>query len=260
MVPDVDDRDMSDPTDVASDADDSERRTHERGRPCPCLCIRRRREPCSPFVDVLREALVLVRGTWGIGGRCGRTGGMREALGGGKWRLEGVGGRALLPLVREEEEEDEDDGMVRSGTPRMCTIPAPLHVSSNVHGFEVADAVDGARPATGVVVVVVCCQSYPVTRVRTGAGAADVNTPKALAMLFRNESRQPSIVPCGRSWESAGLTDERSRRSFHRLLFSGVAGSMSMPSRLGPISGRGSWPAGGVWTQGTSSPDPFRLK
>jgi hypothetical protein len=59
VVPDVDDRDMSDPTDVASDADDSVRRTHERGRPC----ARRRREPCSPFVDVLREAHVLVRGT-----------------------------------------------------------------------------------------------------------------------------------------------------------------------------------------------------
>lgn len=82
VAPDVDDRDMSDPTDVASDADDSERRTHERGRPCPCT--RRRREPCSRFVDVLREALALVRGTCGIGERCGRTGGMRGALGGGE--------------------------------------------------------------------------------------------------------------------------------------------------------------------------------
>jgi hypothetical protein len=177
---------------------------------------------------------------------------MREAPGGRERRLEGVGGRALPPLLREEEGEDEDDAMVGSGAPRMCTIPAPSRVSSNVHGFEVADAMDGARPTAGVVVAVVCCQSYAITpRVRTGA--ADVNAPMALAMLFRNESRQPSIVPCGRSWESAGLIDERSRRSFHRLLFGGIVGSMNTPSRC-------SCPAGGIWTQGTSSPDPFRLK
>jgi hypothetical protein len=182
---------------------------------------------------------------------------MRGALGGGERgrRPEGVGGRALPPLLREE-----DGAMVGSGAPRMCTIPAPSRVSSNVHGFEVVDPVDGARPAAGVVVVVVCCQSYAITPVRTGAGTAVVNTPKALAMLFRNESRQPSIVPCGRPWESAGLTDERSRRSFHRLLFTGVVGSTSTPSRFGPISGCGSCPAGCVWTQGTSSPDPFRPK
>lgn len=185
---------------------------------------------------------------------------MREALGGGERRLEGVGGRALPPLLREEEGEDEDDAMVGSGAPRMCTIPAPSRVSSNVHGFEVIDAVDGARPTAGVVVVAVCCQSYEITRVRTGAGTADVSTPKALAMLVRSESRQPSIVPCGRSWESAGLTDERSRRSFHRLLFIDFVGSMSTPSRFGPTSGCSSCTAGGVWTQGTSSPDPFRLK
>jgi hypothetical protein len=122
---------------------------------------------------LLREVHVLVRGTWGIGGRCGRTGGMREALGGSERQLEGVGGRALPPLLREgeEEDEDEDDAMVGSGAPRMCTIPAPSRVSSNVHGFEVADAVDGVRPTAGVVVVAVCCQSYAITpRVRTGAG------------------------------------------------------------------------------------------
>lgn len=61
--PDIDERDISDPTDVASDADDSERRNTERGRPGPCPCPRRRREPYSRFVDVLRETLVPVRGT-----------------------------------------------------------------------------------------------------------------------------------------------------------------------------------------------------
>ena len=155
VAPDVDDRDMSDPTDVASDADDSERRTRERGRPCSCPCTRRRREPWTRFVDVLREALALVRGTWGIGGRCGRTGGTSEAPGGAERRLEGVGGRALPQLLREEEADDEDDALVGSGTPRMCTIPAPSRVSSNDHGFEVVDATDGARPTAGVVVVAV---------------------------------------------------------------------------------------------------------
>jgi hypothetical protein len=179
---------------------------------------------------------------------------MRGPLGGTEQRLEGVGGRALLPLLWEEE-----DAMAGSGTPRICTIPAPSRVSSNVHGFEVADAVDGARPTAGMAVVAVCCQSYSDMRVRAGAGTPDVNTPKALTMLFRNESRQPSIVPCVRSWELAGFTDERSRRSFHRLLFTGADRSMSTPSRFS-ISGRGSCPAGGVWTQGTSSPDPLRLK
>ena len=183
---------------------------------------------------------------------------MREALGGAERRIEGVGGRALPPLPREEDEVDEDDTMVGPSTPRMCTIPAPSRVSSKVHGFEVVDAVDGARPTTGVEVVAVCCQSYAITRVRAGAGTVDVNAPKALTMLLRNESRQPLTVPCGRSWESAGLADERSRRSFHRLLFSGVIESMSTPSRFGSI--RGSCSAGGVLTQGISSPDPFRLK
>ncbi len=247
---------MSDPTDVASEADDSERQTRERGRPCPCT--RRRREPCSRFVDALREALVPIRGTWGIGGRCGRTGGMRDVGGSDERRLEGVGGRALPPLFRKEEEDD--DTMAGSGTPRMCTTPAPSRVSSSDHGFEVIDTVDGARPTAGVVAVAVCCQSYVLTRVRTGAGTVDVNTPKAFAMLFRNESRQPSIAPIGGSRDSAGFVDGRSRRSFHRLLFSGGDASMSAPSRFGSVSSCGSRSAGGVWTQGTSSPDPFRPK
>lgn len=152
MAPDIDERDMSDPTDVASEADDSVRRTHERGR--------RRREPCSPFVDEVRGMLVLERGTWGIGGRrWGRTGGMRDARGGwGKRRPpEGVGGRALLPLPREEEGE-ENRAVVGSGTPRMCTMPAPSRVSSSVHGFDVVDAMDMARATAGVAAAP-CCQS-----------------------------------------------------------------------------------------------------
>lgn len=168
---------------------------------------------------------------------------MREALGGADRRLEGVGGRALPPLLREG---DEDGTVAGSGTPRMCTIPAPSRVSSNVHGFEIVDAIDGARPTAGVVVAAVCCQSYVITRGRTGAGSADVNAPKALVMLFRNESRQLSIVLCGRSWESESLADERSRRSFHRLLFCDVVVFMSTPSRFGPTSGRRSCSADGV--------------
>lgn len=156
--PDIDERDISDPTDVASDADDSERRNTERGRPGPCPCPRRRREPYSRFVDVLRETLVPVRGTWGNSGRCGRTGGMRDARGSGKERrLDGVGGRALLPLPREE--ECKDDVVTGSSTPRMCTMPAPSRVSSSVHGLEVADdAMDTARAIAGVGVAE-CCQS-----------------------------------------------------------------------------------------------------
>jgi hypothetical protein len=155
VAPDIDERDISDPTDVASEADDSARRTRERGR--------RRREPCSPFVDEVRAMLVLERGTWGIGGRrWGRMGGMRDARGGGGQRRppEGVGGRALLPLPREEEEEENRALVVGSGTPRMCTMPAPSRVSSSVHGFDAVDAMDMARATAGVVAVAAaCCQS-----------------------------------------------------------------------------------------------------
>ena len=89
------------------------------------------------------------------------------------------------------------------------------------------------------------------------ASAGGVNTPNVFAMLFRNESRQPSIV--GGSWASTGFADERFRRSFHLLLFNEDVGCMSMAWPKGLGSGSGS--AGGVWIQGTSSPypDPFRL-
>jgi hypothetical protein len=218
VTPDA--RDMSDPTDVASDPatdadapddaydnDDDARRISARRR-----C---RREPCCRLVDVLRAGLV--RGTCGIGGKCERRGGMRDARGSG----DGVGGRALLllpppplllPLLRESEEEAP--GIKGFGTPRMCTIPAPSCVSSSVQGFDVVDAADVARATAGAD----CCQSYAVTLGRTGAGVdadvAEVNAPSTLEMLFRRESRQASIVPgCG----SAGCGDERSRRSFHLL-------------------------------------------
>jgi len=197
---------MSDPTDVASDpaTDDDARRISARCR---------RREPCWRLVDVLRAALV--RGTCGIGGKCERRGGMRDARGGG----DGVGGRALLfllplllPLLRERASEEEAPEAKGFGTPRMCTMPAPSCVSSSVQGFDVVDAADGARATAGAV----CCQSYVVTLGRTGAGVdagvAEVNAPSTFEMLFRSESRQASIVPgCG----SAGCRDERSRRSFH---------------------------------------------
>ena len=194
-------RDMSDPTDVASDAatDDADDNDDAR-RTIP----RWRREPCCRLVDVLRAALPLVRGTCGIGGRCGRHGGMRDAWGGGV-------GRVLLPLPSDEKEEAKG-----SGTPRMCTMPAPSRVASSVHGFEAVDAVDGARATAGVA----SCQLYVVTLGRTGAGACaeEVNAPNALAMLFRSESRQVSIVTGrGSVCDSSGFADERSRRSFHRL-------------------------------------------
>lgn len=202
MAPDT--RDMSDPTDVASDAaaDDADDNDDAR-RTIP----RRRREPCCRLIDVLRAALTLVRGTCGIGGRCGRRGGMRDAWGGGGGGM----GRGLLPLPSEE--EDEAEGFE---TPRICTMPAPLRVSSSVHGFEAVDTVDGARATAGAA----SCQLYVVTLGRTGAGACaeEVNAPNALAMLFRSESRQVSIVTgCGSVCDSSGFADERSRRSFHRL-------------------------------------------
>lgn len=193
-------RDMSDPTDVASDAatDDAE----------ACRAIpRRRREPCCRLIDVLRAALALVRGTCGIGGRCGRRGGMRDAWGSGG----GGVGRGRLLLRSEEEEEAEG-----FGTPRMCTMPAPSRVSSSVHGFEAVDALDGARATAGAT----SCQLYVVTLGRTGAGACaeEVNAPNALAMLFRSESRQVSNgTGCWSAYDSSGFSNERSRRSFHRL-------------------------------------------
>jgi hypothetical protein len=132
-------RDISDPTDVADDADDDERRINDR----------RRREPCCRFVDALRAPLV--RGTCGISERCGRRGGTRDARGEGERKLVGMGGcvPVLVPVL------DEDGAGRGSGTPRMCTIPAPSRVSSSVHGPEIIDAVDTARATPGVV----CCQS-----------------------------------------------------------------------------------------------------
>lgn len=81
---------------------------------------------------------------------------MRGEVAGGR-RPSGVGGRALPPLLREEEEE-ENRAALESGTPRMCTMPAPSRVSSSVHGFDVVDATDMARATAGVVAAV-CCQS-----------------------------------------------------------------------------------------------------
>ena len=83
---------------------------------------------------------------------------MRDARGSGKGRmLDGVGGRALLPLLREE--ECKDNVGAGSNTPRMCTIPAPSCVSSSVHGLDVADdAMDTARAIAGVGAAE-CCQS-----------------------------------------------------------------------------------------------------
>jgi hypothetical protein len=214
---------MSDPTDVASDpatddaaADDAADNDDDARR---IIHARRRREPCCRLVDVLRTALV--RGTCGIGGRCSRRGGMRDARG----RGDGVGGRALLlpplllPLLSESESEEEAPEAKGFATPRMCTMPAPSCVSSSVQGFDVVDAFDGARATAGTAA---CCQSYAATLGRTGAGAdadvAEVNAPNTLEMLFRSESRQASIVPgCGSVCDSGGCTDERSRRSFHLL-------------------------------------------
>ena len=134
IVAPPDERDISDPTDVADDAEDDEQRTSRR----------KRRDPCCPFVDLLRAAFV--RGTCGSGGRCGRRGGTRDPRGGGertRQRLVGVGGRdrpvtAVVVLC--------SDGAMRAafGTPRICTTPAPSRVSSSVHGFEVADIADAA--------------------------------------------------------------------------------------------------------------------
>lgn len=197
---------MSDPTDVASDAA-TDAATDDVDDDAPRLSARRRREPCCLLVDVLRA--MLVRGTYGIGGRCGRRGGMRDARGGG----EGGGGRALL--LNEEEEAE----VIGFGTPRMCTMPAPSRVSSSDQGFEVVDAVDGARAMADAA----CCQLYAVTLGRTGAvgtdaGVAEGNPPSAVAMLFRSESRQDSIVPgCEFVSDSTSFADERSRRSLHRL-------------------------------------------
>ena len=82
-------RDMSDPTDVTSDPatdeaapDDADENDDD---------ARRIRARCR-LVDVLRAALV--RATCGIGGKCEKRGGMRDARGGG----EGVGCGALLLL------------------------------------------------------------------------------------------------------------------------------------------------------------------
>ena len=251
MAPDV--RDMSDPTDVASDAATDEADDNDDARR---IIPRRRREPCCRLIDVLRAALALERGTCGIGGRCGRQGGMRDAWGG---KGGGVG-RGLLPLLSKEEEEAKG-----FWTPRMCTMPAPSRVSSSVHGFEAVDTVDGARAT----VVAASCQLYTATLGRTDAGgcAEEVNAPNALAMLFRSESRHVSIVT---GWESVcdspGFAYERSRRSFHRLLFRGVVASVD--GCCVPGSGRvtgsgvsfGLRSERGVWIQGTSSPDPFRLR
>ena len=204
MNPDA--RDMSDPTDVASDAatDDADDNDDAR-RTIP----HRRREPCCRLIDVLRAALALVRGTCGIGGRCGRRGGMRDTWGGGG----GGVGRGRLPLLSEEEEEAKGFGI-----PRMRTMPVPSRVSSRVHGFEAVDAVDEARATAGAASR--SCQLYVVTLGRTGAGACaeEVNALNALAMLFRSESRQVSnVTGCGSVYDSSGFADERSRRSFHRL-------------------------------------------
>lgn len=202
MAADV--RDISDPTDVASDAATDEADDNDDARR---IIPRRRREPCCRLIDVLRAALALERGTCGIGGRCGRNGGMRDAWGG---RGGGVG-RGLLPLLSKEEEEAKG-----FWTPRMCTMPAPSRVSSSVHGFEAVDTVDGTR----VTVVAASCQLYAVTLGRTGAGGCveEVNAPNALAMLFRSESRQVSIVTgCESVCDSPSFAYERSRRSFHRL-------------------------------------------
>jgi hypothetical protein len=250
---------MSDPTDVASDpatdavaADDADDNDDDARR----ISARRRHEPCCRLVDVLRAALV--RGTCGIGGRCGRCGGMRDAWG----CDEGVGGSALLPplpLLQSEGEEDvaEAKGF---GTPRMCTMPAPSRVSSRVHDFDVDDAVDGARTTAGAS----CCQLYVVTLGRARAGEVEVKAPITLPMLLRSESRQASIVPgCKSVCDSAGFKDERSRRSFHLLEFSGAVDPCCV-SNFGCITGSGvgvgSGSSKGVWIQGTSSPEPFRLR
>jgi hypothetical protein len=81
----------------------------------------------------------------------------------------------------------------------------------------------------------------------------DVKIPRALAMLFRSESRQVSIASGGGFEDSVGSVEERSRRSFHRSWFNGAVALMSGGCGSG---GRG----GGVTIQGTSSPDPFRLR
>lgn len=135
-----DERDISDPTDVADDADD------EKPRPS----WRMRRDPCCPFVDLLRAAFM--RGTSGIGGRCGRHGGTRDARGSGgrsKRKLVGVCGRdprvrlLLTPVVVLC--IDGAIGAAFGAPPRICTIPAPSRVSSSVHGFETVDIGDDAR-------------------------------------------------------------------------------------------------------------------
>ena len=73
-------------------------------------------------------------------------------------------------------------------------------------------------------------------------------------MLFRSESRQVSIAPEGGSEDSSGFIEGRSRRSFHRLWISGAVS----PMRGGGGGGGGG--DGGVMIQGTSSPDPSRLR
>ena|SRR6266702_27433 len=93
-----------------------------------------------------------------------------------------------------------------------------------------------------------------------GASVVDVNIPKAFAILLLSESRQVSISPGSVSGDSAGFAEERSWRSFHLLPLSGVIrfggrGGGSGGGRFG--SG---WSADCVSIQGTSSPDPFRLK
>jgi hypothetical protein len=135
-------RDISDPTDVADDADDEGR----------CINDRRRREPCCLFVDMVRAPLV--RGISGGSGRYDRRGGTRDAWGDGvcgKKRPVGVGvsGRVILLVL-------DEDGR-GSGTPRICTMPAPSRVSSSVHGREFVD--DASESARATAAVVVCFQS-----------------------------------------------------------------------------------------------------
>lgn len=90
----------------------------------------------------------------------------------------------------------------------------------------------------------------------TGASVTDVNIPRAFAILFLSESCQVSIA-----LGSVGFAEERYTRSFHRLPLCGLLRF----SGRGGGSGGGRFGSGwsgdcGVSIQGTSSPDPFRLK
>jgi hypothetical protein len=132
-------RDISDPTDVADDADDDGRRINDW----------RRREPCCLFIDIVRTPLV--RGISGGSGRYDRRGGTRDAWGDGVRgkKRPGVSGRGIVLVL-------DEDGR-GSGTPRICTMPAPSRVSSSVHGREVID--DAAEPARATAEGVICFQS-----------------------------------------------------------------------------------------------------